>query len=988
MKRLFLTVLALCLMVVLSALALQNERRGFALLDWPAKAAAAPVRTAILLEFGIKDLNLRDWSGRAEASGAKVVHREGYRFRTEDKLVGQDAWQASTHRAMRAPKKDPVTNKREPLATVGVVLQLENIQPDAKLAIQLKGGEKAEIPLSEVLSGKAYPLWKGEAVARLVTAAQPLALDNTEDDFPAAAYGPDGTLWVAYCSYTVRDNAARIEQMNLKQQPKDFKSFALPEYADQLFLRSHKDGKWGAPIAVTGAKEDLARCAVAVDGKGNVWVAYSAHRGDNFDIYARKADSQGTLGTEQRLTKSTGPDLTPAMCTDAAGEVWLAWQAWDDKGRAHIAVLHTKDGAWPTQPVSDLGNTTGNNWSAALAAAPDGRVAVANDGYANGSYNIYVAIFKKDGTTEKHEVANTAKFEVRPALVFDAQNRLWIAYEEGPEKWGKDYGAFAANKGKPIYNQRSVRVICLDADGKLQRPSAELPTSHYEPPVLPFDALKTAQYEKTPRYAFPRIGLDGQGNVWLSYRRNFGTRYSSHPGSYWLTFVRRLNGQNWSDEIEVNHSDGLLDHRPVLLPHGSGGLLVVHNTDGRLTTPEVIDNQVYASVVALPGRGGAPQLLAHEAGPNPASPEVAAENEAVRRMRGHKIAAGGKTYHLYRGEYHRHTEISWDGGADGALEDMFRYGQDAAQLDWLGNGDHDNGAGREYPWWLIQKFSDAYKHAGFTPMFTYERSVGYPHGHRNVMFAQRGMRTLPRLAAPAGEKPVGGAHPDDTKMLYRYLHELGGLCSSHTSATGMGTDWRDNDPVVEPIVEIYQGDRMSYEKEGAPRSGNDPQTGIAPSNVAGWFPKGYINLALEKGYKLGFQSSSDHWSTHISFFIILAEGRDRASLLDAILKRRCYGATDNILVDFRSGEHLMGSEVISERPPTFSAHVVGTAPLAKVEVLRDSEVVATLPAQGAEYKGEWTDPQPRPGSHYYYLRVQQADGELAWASPIWVGTKK
>lgn len=36
---------------------------------------------------------------------------------------------------------------------------------------------------------------------------------------------------------------------------------------------------------------------------------------------------------------------------------------------------------------------------------------------------------------------------------------------------------------------------------------------------------------------------------------------------------------------------------------------------------------------------------------------------------------------------------------------------------------------------------------------------------------------------------------------------------SHTSATLMGTDWRDNDRSLEPLVEIYQGDRMSYEHE-------------------------------------------------------------------------------------------------------------------------------------------------------------------------------
>jgi len=58
-------------------------------------------------------------------------------------------------------------------------------------------------------------------------------------------------------------------------------------------------------------------------------------------------------------------------------------------------------------------------------------------------------------------------------------------------------------------------------------------------------------------------------------------------------------------------------------------------------------------------------------------------------------------------------------------------------------------------------------------MHTYERSVAYPHGHRNVMFAQRGVMTLPRLAPPpTSRKAPGNVHPDDTKMLYRYLHEF------------------------------------------------------------------------------------------------------------------------------------------------------------------------------------------------------------------------
>jgi hypothetical protein len=273
-------------------------------------------------------------------------------------------------------------------------------------------------------------------------------------------------------------------------------------------------------------------------------------------------------------------------------------------------------------------------------------------------------------------------------------------------------------------------------------------------------------------------------------------------------------------------------------------------------------------------------------------------------------------------------------------------------------------------------------------MFSYERSVPYPHGHRNCIFALRGVRGLPRLAEPDEEKRVAKIHADDTKMLYRYLKELGGICASHTSATGMGTDWRDNDKEVEPIVEIYQGDRNSYEIEGAPRAGYDPKSDKKPANIAGWYPKGFIDLALKKGYRLGFQSSSDHHSTHISFCVVLAERNDREAILAALKQRHCYGATDNIVLDVRSGEHLMGDEFATTAAPTLAITVGGTKELAAIDILKDSAVVGTIEPGKREYKGTWTDPGPTAGVHYYYVRVRQADGQLAWASPLWIDFRR
>src|ERR1700683_4926797 len=179
-------------------------------------------------------------------------------------------------------------------------------------------------------------------------------------------------------------------------------------------------------------------------------------------------------------------------------------------------------------------------------------------------------------------------------------------------------------------------------------------------------------------------------------------------------------------------------------------------------------------------------------------------------------------------------------------------------------------------------------------MFTFERSVIYPEGHRNVVFPRRGIRPLARL--PLTGKDAHNTSAPDTQMLYRYLKQFGGIVASHTSGTDMGTDWRDNDPQVEPVVEIYQGDRQSYEMPGAPRTNSEKDS------IGGWRPLGFVDLALEKGYRLSFEASSEHISTHMSSCNILAKDGTRESLVDAFHKRHVYASTDDILADVRSGD--------------------------------------------------------------------------------------
>src|SRR5262245_33696509 len=186
MQRKLLLVASFAVMGLVAAFAWQRPEAGNPH-AWASKAKAETPTVAVLLEFGVKDINIRDWSGRATVEGAKVVKREGYRFRTGDKLHEPEGWEAFSHRAIRAPKGQPQVSKLEPIASVGVVLHLQEVKDDAGIAIRLNDGDtpKGQIALKDVLGGKTVSLWSGEAVARLVSTATPIATDPNEEDHAA-----------------------------------------------------------------------------------------------------------------------------------------------------------------------------------------------------------------------------------------------------------------------------------------------------------------------------------------------------------------------------------------------------------------------------------------------------------------------------------------------------------------------------------------------------------------------------------------------------------------------------------------------------------------------------------------------------------------------------------------------------------------------------------------------------------------------------------
>src|SRR5207244_11640946 len=137
-----------------------------------------------------------------------------------------------------------------------------------------------------------------------------------------------------------------------------------------------------------------------------------------------------------------------------------------------------------------------------------------------------------------------------------------------------------------------------------------------------------------------------------------------------------------------------------------------------------------------------------------------------------------------------------------------------------------------------------------------------------------------------------------------------------------------------------QGDRNSYEEEGAPRAA---LSGAFGPGSAGRSPyqKGLIWNALGAGFNIGFIASSDHSSTHISYANVLTPDgvTTRGVIQQALRDRRTYASTDNVVVDFYAGGTIQGGELRAAESPTFHVGVLGSEPILRIEVIKNNRVI-------------------------------------------------
>ncbi|MEW6360073.1 MAG: DUF3604 domain-containing protein [Planctomycetota bacterium] len=353
---------------------------------------------------------------------------------------------------------------------------------------------------------------------------------------------------------------------------------------------------------------------------------------------------------------------------------------------------------------------------------------------------------------------------------------------------------------------------------------------------------------------------------------------------------------------------------------------------------------------------------------------------------------------LYFGDIHGKTLAS-DG--PGAVDEYYQYGRDYAHLDICAVSDHMEFAYAKNPdaWAEVQeKTRDYYEEGKFVTLRGFEWTSN-TYGHRNAYFPddiiEPSYWTLSDQAAYYQRELT----PEQFYRLFEGRDVL--LIPHHTI---YNYDWSHHNPELERLVEIYSC-WGSSEFSGNPLWDKREVDG------------GSVRDALNRGYRLGVMASSDthdscpgrccagNRAANINYkhgiLGVYAESLTRRAVYEALKARRCFGATgERIRLEFSINEMFMGEEMVLESPEVprrLYLKVIGTDRIERVEIICNGKAAYTLAGESDYFAADWTDSTPLGQSltsqldgiafDYYYARAIQADGNMAWSSPVWIRSK-
>lgn len=395
--------------------------------------------------------------------------------------------------------------------------------------------------------------------------------------------------------------------------------------------------------------------------------------------------------------------------------------------------------------------------------------------------------------------------------------------------------------------------------------------------------------------------------------------------------------------------------------------------------------------------------------------------DTVARSNPIEVAGSAGAERVFWGDIHCHSTL--EQGLE-PPEFVYEYARDQERLDFICHVEHNLGVktrwtGKHYKTWrggmpdvpaynadtweyrkeLVRKY---HQPGRFATLLGLEWATNF-YGHMNVYYpGLEGPLLYPRGMWDRSETPA---------TVWEALQGHEAIIVPHHPSAPVGTgnpphywatsgyDWDYYEPDHMRLVEIYSK-WGSSEHFGCRRPLLNQQV------------EGCVQTALNRGYRLGFVAASDthasrpgsdlyqdHTYAQSGLTAVFAPRLDRDAIYGALKARRCYATTGAraILRVWLNG-HFMGDEVALENADDVKdifVEVAADGEIETVEILKNGAPFYRYNGFLTPDLGWWRDngqdmsvraldKAHTTGTDYYYVRVVQRDGHMAWSSPIWV----
>ena len=342
-------------------------------------------------------------------------------------------------------------------------------------------------------------------------------------------------------------------------------------------------------------------------------------------------------------------------------------------------------------------------------------------------------------------------------------------------------------------------------------------------------------------------------------------------------------------------------------------------------------------------------------------------------------------YTLYFGQLHSHTNIS-DGA--GSVTDAFEHAAQVPNLDFLAVTDHSNSFDNEddprvdlgtdlmdvsSEWKQGHDAADAIteqSNGTFVGIYGFEMTWSSGFGHINT-FNTPGFES--RNSDEFENNPTGHVN---------YYNKLVEVESSLSQFNHPGTTFGDFGDFA--YYSQSYDDRINLIEVG---------NGEGAIGQSGYFPSyEYYTRALDKGWHVAPTNNQDNhkgnWGdSNTARSVVLASELTEDAIYDAIANHRVYATEDNDLsILYSLNDNVMGSIIGEQDAIEIEAQIsdpTDSADMTVEVIVNGGLVAASQTLSGGD--GTLTFSFPSNDYSYYYLRITQADRQIAVTAPVWTG---